>query len=523
MSLPLGQIGETAPVPAVLIVGAGPAGLFAACELVRHGVKPRVVERRLGPHHEARGTAVQPATLEIIERAGLIEPFLQAGVYIRQVQLLGPGLQEIATTKFSGIGSKYEFQCSLPQWRTETILRGHLASLGVKIEYGTEVKSIEERPADLLVTLEAGGRTENLAAAYVLGAGGAHSVTRYSMQEHLDGMSYDGRFIVADAKLHLRFPPECGRVIVGPAGFGLFSPLPDNRWLIFVNRNETDKQTELPAANELGALLNARAGVDIGLHDLQWASYFKMHSRAAQRVSDRRRFLLGDAAHLSSPLGGEGLNAAFMDAADIAWKLALVVRGAAKPSLVDSYAIERGIADHHVLEVSDEIHTFVMNLVAMCERGAAALPPPDAARDMAAARRRSMLDISYAGSALVGRAGTAVEGLSPGTRFPACHYLGGTRHHLIAFGQAPRLDSFRARWDKLVSIVDASTAPFDAAAAGVTKDGAIVVRPDGFVGFRADPADETTMDALDAHLATYLVPNADAAYPCAVAARPEDG
>ena len=101
MSLQLGQLGETASVPAVLIVGTGPAGLFAACELVRHGVKPRVVERRLAPHHEARGTAIQPATLEIIDRAGLIEPFLRAGVHIRQVQLLGPGLQEIATTKFA--------------------------------------------------------------------------------------------------------------------------------------------------------------------------------------------------------------------------------------------------------------------------------------------------------------------------------------------------------------------------------------------------------------------------------------
>lgn len=117
MSPQLRQVGETSSAPAVLIVGTGPAGLFAACELVRHGVKPRVVERRLRPHHEARGTALQPATLEIIERAGLIEPFLRAGVHIRQVQLLGPGLQEIATTKFAGIGCKYEFQCSLPQWR----------------------------------------------------------------------------------------------------------------------------------------------------------------------------------------------------------------------------------------------------------------------------------------------------------------------------------------------------------------------------------------------------------------------
>src|SRR5262245_30291121 len=411
----------SAPAPAVLIVGSGPAGLFAACELVRHGVKPRVVERRLVPHHEARGTALQPAVLEIIDRAGLIEPFLRAGVRIRQVHLLGPGLREVAAANFAGIGCKYEFQCSLPQWRTETILREHLESLGVKIEYGTEVKSIEDDPAGLRVTLDAGGRSEVFTAAYVLGAGGAHSVTRHSMQEHLEGETYDGRYIVADVKLGLPYPPEVGRVIVGTTGFVLVSPLPDDRWLIFVNRDEADTRRELPTPDELDALLSARAGVDVGLHDLRWVSYFKMHKRASERLSDGRRFLLGDAGHLSSPLGGEGINAAFMDAADIAWKLALVVRGAAKPSLLDSYAAERGAADHHVLEVSDEIHGFVMDLIAMCDGGRTPnLPPADPAESLAVMRRRSMLDVSHAGSALVGQAGAAiVEGPSPGDRFPA--------------------------------------------------------------------------------------------------------
>jgi hypothetical protein len=200
-----------------------------------------------------------------------------------------------------------------------------------------------------------------------------------------------------------------------------------------------------------------------------------------------------------------------MDGADIAWKLALVVRGAARPSLLASYAHERGAADHHVLEVSDEIHNFVMELISMCDGGRTpTLPPADPAAGLAVTRRRSMLDISYAGSALVGHAGAVVGGPAPGARFPACHRLGGTRHHLIAFGAAPRLDYFRARWERLISIVDGSSATLDATEAGLPDGGVILVRPDGFIGFRATPADDTTMAALDAHLATYLIPNAGA-------------
>jgi 2-polyprenyl-6-methoxyphenol hydroxylase-like FAD-dependent oxidoreductase len=229
-------------------VGAGPAGLFAASELLRHGVRPRIVERRHESHSETRGTAIQPAVLEILDRGGVIAPFLREAVHIKRFQLLGPGLREIALSHFANIGCEYEFQCCLPQWRTETILRQHLASLGFEVEFGAEATSIEAQQTHLRVTIDKGGRTELVETAYLLGAGGGHSVTRHSMQERLDGETYIGRYIVADVRLRLPGLPECSRVIVGSTGFVLAAPLPDDRWLIFVNRDESDHRKEPPSA-----------------------------------------------------------------------------------------------------------------------------------------------------------------------------------------------------------------------------------------------------------------------------------
>jgi 2-polyprenyl-6-methoxyphenol hydroxylase-like FAD-dependent oxidoreductase len=498
---------ERVSMPSVLIIGSGPAGLFAACELMRHGVKPRIVERRLTPHHETRGTALQPAVLDIVERAGLIEPFISAGVHIKHSQLFGPGMHPIMNADFGGLGCRYEFQCSQPQWRTEQILRDHLAARGVKVEYGTEVTAIEPGPETLRVTLDVGGRTEVLAPNYVLGAGGAHGITRHSMNQHLVGETYGGRYVVADVKVALAIPPETARIVVGPGGFVLFAPLPDSRWLIFVSRDPADARDDPPTAAELGAMVNARVSADVGLSDLRWVSYFKMHRREAESLGDGRRFLLGDAGHMSSPLGGEGINAAFMDAADIAWKLALVVRGLAKPSLLASYAIERGMADRHALDVSNDIHGHVTALVAAYrESGEPKLPSSTAEQVAAAARKRSMLDISYAGSPLVGQAGATVASPEPGVRFPDSLRLSRDRHSLIVFGKAPGLEKMRARWDGLVTIVDGSADGFDPTEAGAPGGGAVLVRPDGFIGFRAAPANATTMAALDAHLASYLIP-----------------
>ena len=122
----------------VLIVGAGPSGLFAAGELARHGVGVRLIEREMQPHRQARATAIQPGTLEILASVGLLPPFLEAAEQVRRTRLYGPDLSELRTMTFEGIDCRCEFQCSLPQYKTERILEAHFASLGARSSGGLQ-------------------------------------------------------------------------------------------------------------------------------------------------------------------------------------------------------------------------------------------------------------------------------------------------------------------------------------------------------------------------------------------------
>lgn len=494
----------------VMIVGAGPAGLFAAAELARHGIRARLVERDPAPHRQTRATAIQPAVLEILQRAGTLDRFLATGAPIRGVRFFGPDMAEIAFGSFAGIGCAHEHQCSLPQWQTEQILTQHFRELGGEVEHGVEVERVDDADGELSVRLRhADGRIEETAVEYVLGAGGAHSVTRSSMHSHLDGSTYGGEFVVADARHALPTRPEEAMIHFGATGFVLMAPLPDERWIMFVNVAEGTANA--PDEPELALLVDQRVGRNAGIHDVRWTSCFRMHDRIAPRLADGRRFLLGDAGHLSSPFGGEGLNTALMDAADIAWKLALVLRGRGRPCLLDSYAIERGAADHHVLEVSDKIHETIMGLVAAFAAGQQpVMPTPDAARDLALQRSRSMLDVSYADSPLVGEfpPGESPGAPTVGSRYPRRTQLSGTAHHLLVFGDAD-LEVVRGRWSGLVEIVDGADLGLAEDGSGMAGGGVLLVRPDGMIGFRASPADTQGLAALDAHLASYLVPNSD--------------
>jgi 6-methylpretetramide 4-monooxygenase / 4-hydroxy-6-methylpretetramide 12a-monooxygenase len=498
----------------VLIIGAGPSGLFAAAELARHGVRARVVEREPRPHKEARATAVQPATMEILEQTGLAGQFLDASAHLGFSRVYDATLRCVSELPFAGVGCAFEFQCCLPQWHTERILTDRLAELGGAVERGVSVMSLTERDGGVLAgVLTADGTRRDVHAAWVVGAGGAHSATRESMNEQLTGSTYPGTALVADVRVACALPRDGSALIATPGGYVLLAPLPGGRWLTFVGDLH---DSEIARAGErsgdaVAATVARRISQDaVRVEDVAWAATFRMHRRMASRLADEHRFLLGDAGHLSSPFGGEGLNSGLHDAHNLAWKLALQLRGRARPVLLDSFAWERHAADDHVLQVSDQLHGLAHAAVESARSGT--FPAPPAPQDIAAlARARSMLDVSYAGSPLAGEQiapGTpSLRRPVPGDRYPGRGALTGTQHQLLLFGTPDDagITLLRRRWH---GILDIAAGTGDPHRAGLADSGAVLVRPDGYIGFRAAPADLPGLTALDSHLSTYLVPDA---------------
>jgi 2-polyprenyl-6-methoxyphenol hydroxylase-like FAD-dependent oxidoreductase len=336
----------------VIVVGAGPTGLMLASELALAGIRCKVLERRADQPNITKAFAVHARTLELLDARGMADDLVARGVPVREIAP-APG----AVANLGELPSRYPMILIAPQSGTELVLEKRVAALGVEIAYGVEVTGITQDGDGVTVQTSAG--TER--AAYVVGCDGAHSAVRRMLGVDFVGTQYETHIMLADVQL--TEPPEeamfartneDGAVIVVPFGDGWFR-------VIAWDRAHEDVPLSRPLSiAEIRDAFHRIAGSDFGMGEPRWSSRFLSERRQARRYRVGRVFLAGDAAHVHSPLGGQGMNTGIQDAMNLGWKLAAAVHGWAPAWLLSSYEGERHPVGARVLALTDAFNQLVL-------------------------------------------------------------------------------------------------------------------------------------------------------------------
>ncbi|MCA9707623.1 MAG: FAD-dependent monooxygenase [Myxococcales bacterium] len=536
----------------VLIVGAGPTGLTSACELARHGIRPRIIDRSPTASDKSKAFVVHARTLELFENMGMVEPVLASGSPASGITFYDGGAA-IVTVELTGkIASKYPFIQIIAQSDTEKILAEHLASYGLAVEREVELCDFTDEGDHVRATLRrADGTTESVSCRALIGNDGAHSTVRKQLGLPFEGAPYPNQWLLADMDLHWELPYDELSVFFHGTGTTAFFPLYGRRGrLMFeVPDAPVDQAQPEPTLDDVRRLCEARAIPIRDVTNATWLAWFRLHHRMVSRYSVGSVFLGGDAAHIHSPVGGQGMNMGIQDAYNLAWKLALVLRGKAAPSLLDSYHEERHRTDKEIVGMTDRatkvatIHNPVFSVVRNTLLRVVSRLDVVQRR---VASTMSQVELHYRESSIVRDdwARRSVPGFSPGSpelragervpdfalraadgRGPTALYelMTGAEHELLVLcGVRPSAQELRtldrvvqelgARYGELVEIhlihgeerpagapavasthVDPELAMHTAFGAAVAS--LVLIRPDGYIGYRNQPADPAALRA----------------------------
>jgi 2-polyprenyl-6-methoxyphenol hydroxylase-like FAD-dependent oxidoreductase len=504
---------------AVLVVGAGPTGLAMAAFLAAHGIRPRLVDRNLDRAHESRALAIQPRTLEVLAGLGISERLAELGNRNVQVRMHARGRVLSAPMFDLGLAdTAYPYLLFLSQAETERILAEHLDNQGIAVQRGVELTDLHQGADGMLATLRNGdGAVEQMAARYVVGCDGAHSTVRQLAGIEFAGGSYPQTFVLADLEAD-GIEPGAAHVFLSERGILLFFPLvtPASWRLIVIRPRDDPAPPSAPVAlSEVQAIADAYTNRGVRLRDPVWMTNFRLHHRAARHYRAGRAFLAGDAAHIHSPAGAQGMNTGIQDAANLAWKLADSLTRAAHPSILDTYELERAPVGRMVLRMSDRAFTAATSTNPVVRFVRARVAPAAVAMGVRAGKARgylfrtvSELAIAYRRSPLsVNGSGAPRHGLRAGDRLPdapittggpatSLHALTGTPGwHLLVCGPGSSAHPSAALADRSADRVAVHhlEGPGYAQAlcrldVGPRRRTLLLVRPDGYIGYRGDDA-----------------------------------
>jgi 2-polyprenyl-6-methoxyphenol hydroxylase-like FAD-dependent oxidoreductase len=521
----------------VLIVGAGPTGLMLASQLARRGVHVTIIDRHSGPAQQSRAMAVQTRTLEIYSKLGIAEEAIARGARGTGANLWSNG-KWTARVPIGDIGeglSPFPFVLMLGQDENERILGEKLTEFGVNVAWRTELVSFEQHPnlVDATLKLPDGSRG-TIRAAWMAGCDGSRSTVREKSGIGFPGAPYEHTFFVADTEATGPMKPDEVNVYLSRDGFHLFFPMRrKDRWRVIGILPKKLRQRDDVTFEEVVPSIREEAGVDLNFTSCGWFSTYRIYHRAAERFRDRRCFLLGDAAHIHSPMGGQGMNTGLQDAYNLAWKLALVVTGEAKSALLDTYEQERIPVAQQLLRTTDRAFQLVVadNWFATLLR--TRVIGKIAARAMTfdwvrkrAFKTLSQTGIAYPQSALSQNLGhAAMNAPKAGDRFPWLRLrmrpggpiedlfqkLDDTRFNLLVFEQPNAVGGISTAYGDQVSIHVIPADPVndaELARANITAPLFYLLRPDGHVGLCGA---QSELSAVGPYLSRWLAPHENAA------------
>ena len=481
----------------VLIAGAGPVGLTLANELVRHGVTVRIVDMAAERTDKSKALVLWSRSLELFDDAGYVAPFLPAGFEVRGAQVSN-GKDIIARVTFDSTDSRYDYALMIPQSETERILDERLIQHGVKVERSVELTAFADKGDKVEATLKkADGTTETLTADWLVGCDGAHSTVRHGLNFAFEGSTLESDWVLGDGPISGLEPNDRLHVFWHRDGILAFFPIIGNRWRVvgdFGVAQSSGRRPD-PTLDEINQMMAQRSSPSMVMSDPVWLASFRINERKVKDYSKGRVFLAGDAAHVHSPAGGQGMNTGMQDAFNLAWKLALVIKGSARPTLFDSYSPERTAVGEQVLrnagrmtEVATMRNPMLQGIRNTVARFASSLPFVQHKM----ANQLSEMDIGYPESPLTVRDGDAGSGPRAGERWPEKLPAGTGGMKFVAVGPADVTAALAAKYPQLVVAANA---------AGAQSSGLRLIRPDGYVGYAGSAKDPVHAEAYLAGLA----------------------
>jgi 2-polyprenyl-6-methoxyphenol hydroxylase-like FAD-dependent oxidoreductase len=348
----------------VLIVGAGPTGLMLANQLARRGIEFVIIDRHAGPSIETRAIGVQARTLEIYAHLGIAEKAVELGVRGTGANIWAKGRRGANVPLVVGSDkSPYPFLLILGQDDNERLLGEILNKRGIQVQWSTELSQIAQYTDHAIATVrQTDGSTREVRARWIGGCDGAHSAVRNLNGIEFIGAPYEHVFYVADTTATGPMVASQLNVYLFREGFHLFFPMRGtDHWRVVGILPAELAQREDLKFNDVEPSIIRESGIPITFQECRWFSKYRIHHRRAEKFRDRRCFLMGDAAHIHSPVGAQGMNTGLQDAYNLAWKLALVISGRVAENLVDSYAAERIPVAESLLKGTDTAFSIVVS------------------------------------------------------------------------------------------------------------------------------------------------------------------